>query len=295
MGRNLWNQQVLQALSPGPAGQRVQRRALLGTFALAFLLFWWSGWDWWPAVVWFLAPLIVVILPGIRRLVDETWGLIAGFILAALMLMPELPASRVTVAWGLAIAATAGVSLRRHRVGWRKWVPIIALGLGMVLAFVGGLTWWAGEHDRRADAARQAEEVHRYQVSKTLPTSGRSAVLSLVEAVAFTVPQKVDGICFVFTPPAAAQFAAAHQAMDCPGAIAQLHQQVRARGDYANDVFIPGAADRDDPAHRIDACHLDFGNYLTGATQDPGPQIGVLTIERQYGNGYLITGYQPCG
>lgn len=295
MGRSPWNQQVLGALSPGPAGQKVQRRALLGTFVLAFLLFWWSDWDWWPTIFWFLVPLVVVFLPGIRRLVDETWGLVAGFILFALALMPEVSGALIALAWGLAIAATAGVSIRRHRFGWRKWVPIIALALGGILIILGGLAWWAGESDRKAAAAARAAEDRRYQLSKLYPPTPRSAIFQLIDGV--VTPPKREGICFMFSPTAEQQFAQAHGAADCEGALANLQRQITDFAGYVNYMYIPRTAEVDlsPGVVQLDACRLEFSSWLTGGPDNPGPQLGKLTFEQQYGNGWLVTNYEPCG
>ncbi|WP_329073496.1 hypothetical protein [Amycolatopsis sp. NBC_01480] len=290
-------QQVLSVLAPGQAGQKIQRRVLLGVGLLAFLLFWWSGWDWWPTVVYAVVPTLIVILPGVRRLVDESWGLIVGLTLAAFVLMPQVPGSLVATAWGLALGAVAASTIRRHRFGWRKWVPRAALVPAVALVVLGGLAWWAGAQDRAAEQARQAAEAHQHNVSKLLPTSPRSAVFALVEAVA--VPTKADRVCFAFSPTAAAEFAAAHQAADCMGALAKLRTQVRTFYDYVNQLGIPTQAEETSPPPagaplHLDACHLTFTNFISGGDEHAGPQIGMLTFERQFGNGYLITDYQPC-
>lgn len=293
-----WNQQqVLGVLGPGPLGRKIQLLTLLGVGTLAFLLFWWSDWHWWPTILFFLGPLVFVALPGIRRLIDESWGLVVGCLLAAFVLMPETPGSLVATAWGLAIVAVAGAAFRRHRFGWRKWVPLAALVPAVALVVLGGLAWWAGAQARAADEARQAQQAHQYNVSKLLPTSPRSAVFALVEAVA--VPAKADRVCYAFSPTAAAEFAVAHQAADCIGALAKLRTQVRTFYDYVNQLGIPTQDEEKNPPAagaptHLDACHLTFTNFISGGDEHAGPQLGLLTFQQQYGNGYLITSYQPC-
>jgi hypothetical protein len=84
---------------------------------------------------------------------------------------------------------------------------------------------------------------------------------------------------------------------DCPAAIRAMADQVTASGDYVNHLYLGGQATRSntDGTLAVDACHLDF----TGLTDDtrhpnPGPQIGMLTLAQQRGQGHLIVAYRPC-
>lgn len=70
-------------LGESEIARRVQRFMLLGAATLSVLLTWFSGWYWW-AWLWGVIPLIVVMLPGIRRLVDESWGLVVGLLVVGL-------------------------------------------------------------------------------------------------------------------------------------------------------------------------------------------------------------------
>ncbi|WP_410597856.1 hypothetical protein [Amycolatopsis sp. lyj-23] len=289
--------QVLSVLAPGPTGLAILRRTLLGVAVLAFLLLWWSGWRWFPTVIWAVIPTLVVVLPGVRRLIDESWGLVVGLLVAAFALTASVPGELVAVAWGAAIAAVAGLMLVKGGFGWRKWVPIAALSVAGVLVVTGGIVWIVNAKDRAAEAQRQAQLAHEDNVSKLLPTSPRSAVIGLVEAVA--VEAKAERACFTFSPTAAAEFAVAHQAADCLGALAKLRKDVRNFDDYVNQVSIPTQDEEKNPPpagapRRLDACHLEFSNFISGGDDRAGPQIGLLTFQQQHGNGYLITEYRPC-
>ncbi|NIH81417.1 hypothetical protein [Amycolatopsis viridis] len=290
MGDRPWSQQVQDALSPGPAGRKVRWRALVGAFVLAWLSLWWSDWHWWPATWWFLAPLVVVvILPGIRRRVDKTWGLVAGFLLAALVLMPEVPGALIQLAWGLAIAATGVVSFRRPRSGSGAWVPIMALVVGGVL-IAGGLVWWGNESDRKAAAAA---EYRLYRLSLLYPKFPHRVVWQLIEGM--RTPAKRYLVCFMFSPAAEQQFARAHGAADCEGALANLQPQITNFNGSAGNVEIPDhQTDYRLGRARLDACHLKLPTPGTDRYDNAGPQLGMFELEEQYDNGWMVTNYEPC-
>lgn len=289
--------QVLSVLAPGPTGLAILRRTLLGAAVLSFLMLWWSGWRWFPTVIWAVIPTLIVVLPGVRRLIDESWGLVVGLLVGAFALTAYVPGELVAVAWGAAIAAVAGLMLVKGGFGWRKWVPIAALSVAGVLVLVGGIVWIVGAKERAAEDQRQAQLAHEDAVAKLLPASPRSAVFALVEGVA--VPEKAERVCFAFSPTAAAEFAVAHQAADCVGALAKLRTQIRSFSDYVNQLSIPTQAEETSPPapgapRHLDACHLEFTNFISGGDAAAGPQIGLLTFQQQHGAGYLITEYQQC-
>uniref|UniRef100_UPI003F4937A4 hypothetical protein n=1 Tax=Amycolatopsis sp. CA-290885 TaxID=3239925 RepID=UPI003F4937A4 len=295
--RGQWDRgQIYGVFAPGPGMHKVQRLAVLGAGVLWLLLFWWSDWTWWPQLLLLIIPTVLVVLPGIRKLVDESWGLIAGLLLAAYTLMFSVDGALVAVAWGAAIGAVAAASFRRHRFGWRKWAPLAALVPAIVLLVLGGLAWWATASDRAEREAQQRAEQHAYDKSKLLPTA-RGSVFMLVEAIGLDYPERRARACAVFTPEAASQFAAAHQAPDCPAALLQLHGKVRKFHDYVNQMSIPSDAvfqDYKAKTARIDACRLEFTSILAGGDPQAGPQVGVLHLQQQYSNGFLITGYEAC-
>ncbi|WP_435062374.1 hypothetical protein [Amycolatopsis thermoflava] len=293
-GFNVGSRSVLKAAEMGPGLRTAQKLALIGAAVLWFLLFWWSGWDWWPGVVYAGVPLLIVILPGIRRLVDESWGLVVGLALFALQLMPDVDGALVAIAWGAAIAAVSAATIRRRRHGWRQWAPWIGVAVGGLLAGVAFLVWLSYEADRDAAAAARAAEDRRYQLSKLYPPTPRSAIFQLIDGV--VTPPKREGICFMFSPTAEQQFAQTHGAADCEGALANLQRQITDFGGYVNYMYIPRTAEVDlsPGVVQLDACRLEFSSWLTGGPDNPGPQLGRFEFEQQYGNGWMVTTYQGC-
>jgi hypothetical protein len=73
--------------------------------------------------------------------------------------------------------------------------------------------------------------------------------------------------------------------------------KVTAAGDYVNNLYLSGQAAQSNPdgTLSVDACHLDFSG-LTDDTPhpNPGPQIGMLTLAQQRGQGHLIVEYRAC-
>lgn len=113
------------------------------------------------------------------------------------------------------------------------------------------------------------------------------------------VPALADlraNFCFVFSPAAQAQLAAALRVPDCPAAADALARQVTGGLAYTNDVWLPGDAVQRSPTGTVvDACRLDFSRALGGDTAGaPGPQLGRLTLQQQAGEGHLITAYSPA-
>lgn len=271
--------------------RRVQRLALLGFGTLALLLTWFSGWYWW-AWLWAVIPLVVVILPGIRRLVDESWGLAAGLLVVALTLSTHTAGALLSMAWTLAAAVVAGAVASWRRGGL---IPLGAFGLTLVGVVASVAVWWSGNAAADAEAARQAELFHEQQIAQLRPNTPRGVVIALVDAVG--EPWRADRVCIVFAPQAAEQFAAAQHAPDCVSALGHLHDQIRDFDAYVNQLWIPAGADHVDQRARtasVDACHLEFGNVLSGDSPDAGPQLGRFDMAQQFGAGYLVTNYQPC-
>jgi hypothetical protein len=119
----------------------------------------------------------------------------------------------------------------------------------------------------------------------------------LAQNIAYPTPDAVTTACFYFASHAQAQLARSRGVADCPAAIRSLARLVSAAGDYVNNLWLPGQATRNGPGGTlvVDACHLTF-DRLTDDTPhpNPGPQLGVLTVQQQQGEGHLIVAYQPC-
>jgi len=44
----------------------------------------------------------------------------------------------------------------------------------------------------------------------------------------------------------------------------------------------------------VDACRLDWNSVVSdNPDTHPGPQLGILTLQQQYGEGHRIVGCQP--
>jgi hypothetical protein len=96
----------------------------------------------------------------------------------------------------------------------------------------------------------------------------------------------------LFTDTGRAEFTAAHNAIDCAAAVANVHAQVSNPEVYADPH---GASETPGPAGRtvVDGCHLTWSTW--SGSNRPGPQIGRLELEHPPGHvGYLIAGYQSC-
>lgn len=280
-------------LGQSETARKLQQFALLGTATLALLLTGFAGWYWWPWL-WGLIPLVVVVLPGIRRLIDELWGLLAGLLAVALVLSSHVEASAASLAWSLAAAVTAGGVATWRRGGI---VPLVAVGVTVAAVIASTAVWWSGENQRDAAAELQAQLFHEQQVAKLRPHRPQGVVTALVEAVA-TPAERADRACIVFSPEAAREFADAHHAPDCVSALQALSRQVRDFDVYVNQLGLPAnAVTYSGPRMSnatVDACHLEFGNVLSGDMPTAGPQLGRLDMVQQYGEGYLVTDYQPC-
>lgn len=282
-------------LGDSEIARRVQKLTLLGAGVLALLLFAFSGWYWW-ALLWGLIPLVVVSLPGVRRLVDESWGLIVGLFVVALSLADRVEGSLWWLALSLAAGAVAGSVMRRRRRGWRRWVPLSVLGLALVGVLVSGLAWWSGKAARDAEAARQAELFHEQQVAKLRPRSPRAVAYALVEAVG-QPKERAERTCIVFSDAAARQFAASVGAPDCVSAFEQLNRQITDWYAYVNELWVPYDAVEQHAGSgfaQLDACRLEWGNVLSGEVANAGPQLGRMDMVQQYGEGYLVTRFEPC-
>ncbi|GAB3168330.1 hypothetical protein GCM10027258_94880 [Amycolatopsis stemonae] len=103
--------------------------------------------------------------------------------------------------------------------------------------------------------------------------------------------------CSLFSSDAAYAFARTHSSTDCPGAVAHLASQILDPRAYRDDVLIPESAVMRIDANTkiIDACHLIWKDSLALYINiDPGPQLGMLTLQGQSGAGFMISGYLTC-
>lgn len=144
----------------------------------------------------------------------------------------------------------------------------------------------AAEQQQRQDA--QGEE---FEHAKMHPVFSRGILSNVLHFVARPDPTME---CWDFAPTGAAQFAAAIGTTSCEAAFAKLHTLVRDPVSY-EQPYVPDDAGGYGPITAVTGCTLDWGSIFSPAsTPDPGPRVGTMRLEQQYGQGYLITGYQPC-
>lgn len=279
-------------------GRHSGRLVLLGLLVFALVLWPFSDWNIWAWAFGLGATILVGVTLGAigaRERLGPTWILSAGLVVVVVFLIQD-----TTVAvWGLGagvVLTLLGIVAVTGKVGLSRKVWLTSLIAGPLLLVTCTVFVVIGAIQLHQQQERAAQEAHEFYVARILPDP-RGGTLALVEAVGFNKPDTVNRVCMVFTERARAQFAAAHGARDCAGAIANLHRQVDNRAVYVNDVWIPNEATRllpDGKTTVLDACHLEFGNFIKGEFPNAGPQLGTLRWEQQQGQGSYLIGYQPC-
>lgn len=268
---------------------------MLGLLAVAAVLWPISGWGLWPWAYGLGATLVVgatLGAIGAREAIGPAWILAAGLLVADGFLLSYT----TPTGWGLAagvVFTLLGIAAKSGRFGVANWVRLTALISGPLLLVTCLIVYAVGavqQHRQQDQAEQRARE---FQLAKMLPSSPRAVVISLVESIARRDP--VHG-CFVFNEQAAEQFARAHGAADCAGALNRLAGQITDWSDYVNNVWLPYDAEtRPTPGSAVlDACQLEWSNFLSGSNPSPGPQLGRLTVLQQYGQGWKVVDYRPC-
>jgi hypothetical protein len=177
---------------------------------------------------------------------------------------------------------------------WRLITP------GLVLVVACGLPTAAGyiqtaEQNQAAHAADVRTE-EQLQLARELPASPPDVAVALTEFIG-EGGQNADVVaCLMFSPAAAGQFAATTGTLSCPTAIEALHTQVTDTGTYINAVTVPPDAwSASGDTAIVNGCAVNWAGLFNEAPPTlPGPLPGRLTMIRQDGKGWLITGYQRC-
>ncbi|MFI6100840.1 hypothetical protein ACIA8G_35270 [Lentzea sp. NPDC051213] len=168
---------------------------------------------------------------------------------------------------------------------WKLLVPGLALGV------VGSLGV-ASEHLQVLTVQRQqAEQAHDYQVSQMLPRSPQDELQVFHSLLARRETRRA---CFLLAEPIRPVFAAAQGEGDCVAAMEKLSGQITDKGRYELPIYDAATAIsvQGDRA-TVDACAV-YWNTFTRPPVDAGPRLGRWEMQRQHGNGYLITGWQSC-
>ncbi len=268
--------------------------ALIGAAALALVAWWLSGWEIWPWLFGGVGGLAAVLL--VARHVPPLWRVTAPLVVVGLWLLTYVDPWWWVLLAGIALTGTTVVALVMLRLRVRRWRTAGALALGVVMIAAGSVMLVVDAARQQRQTQQELDQAHNEALARTLPHTPASMVNFLVEHIARFKPD--DRLaCSVFAPDAQRQFADAWHVLDCPAAIRAMADEVTARGDYVNNLSLPGQATTSNPdgTLSVDACHLDFGG-LTDDTPhaNPGPQIGALTLRQQQGQGHLIIGYRRC-
>lgn len=177
---------------------------------------------------------------------------------------------------------------------WHLVIPGVILLIGCGTPTVVGYLQTAAQ--QQAQHAADVRTNRQLQLARELPATPPDVLVALVEFVGEGGPTADSLACLMFSPAAAAQFAASVDGRDCSSAIEALHDQVSDRGTYVNAVIVPPEAwSVSGGTATVDGCAAKWSGLLdTTPTQMPGPVPGWLALTRQEGQGWLITDYRPC-
>ena len=178
---------------------------------------------------------------------------------------------------------------------WRLVAAGLVLSLGCVTPLVVGEVQAVAEQQQAqaADAQQQAQ----LNLSRVLPPSPVDAVSTWVDMIGNGTPAAAGLACLMFSPAAAIEFAAVNHAAGCAQAVTQLHRQVTDPNSYESDLTVPDSSwtAQGDRAE-VNGCAVDWTGFFTETpdTAAPGPRPGRMSMQRLYGNGWLITSYGGC-
>jgi hypothetical protein len=151
----------------------------------------------------------------------------------------------------------------------------------------------AVENAQQQEAARSASQL---TLAHELPSTPPDVVATWVDLLAEGGPVAQAEGCLLFTKQAAHQFAEANRQPTCVVAMRQLQGEVSDPDLYASDLTVPATAwtQAGDTA-TVNGCHATWSDLFTEAPlRPPGPQPGLLILDRLDDYGWQITSYQPC-
>jgi hypothetical protein len=177
---------------------------------------------------------------------------------------------------------------------WRLVAPGVALLVGCGIPTAVGHIHVAEQNQTAHTADVHAAE--HLQLAQELPANPPDVAVALTEFIGEGGPTADAFACLMFSPVAADQLAATMDAIGCPAAIQALHNQVSDRGTYINAVTIPPDIwSTTGDTGSLNGCAVTWNGLLIEEPATlPGPLPGHLTLTRQDGKGWLITGYQRC-
>jgi hypothetical protein len=273
----------------------VWRIAALSLVVAALTLWAFSGWTWWVLAV-LVGGLIVVrlalgLFPEQWRRWAGNWAVVGLAAAVTLWLVTWTSLLQLGVAVGVA-GATATVQLRPQR-SWVRWT---AAGVSVCLAAGCGLAlWlaWRADEQRREASEREDRD---YRVADMRPDNPTRMFQQLATDLA---AGDVFWVCWLFDDAGRQAFTKAAHADSCEDAVRDWHARIESgrRGVYGG-ATVPAEAivTAEDDTVYVDGCQayaLDKFDHVPL----PGPRLGQLTLrlDPEFGVGYLVTGYTPCG
>lgn len=288
--RSWWRSRAVQLVVP------------LVLLAADLVLWGFVGWTWWPWL-YGLAAVAVLTLLRVRGPLGEGLTFALALIVVLVALLERAPLLAWGITGGLLVAGLAGVLLVPAVA--RKLPPAFPRGrvaaaiaaAGLALSVTCAIVYAVQESDRAADRAAMDAADHEDYLARALPMTPEALLGKIVEGVAEKDITDMCGHRWTFTPAAEAAFVAAHGGPDCPAVVRKLNAEIADWNTYVND-FWPAAEwfnPKDQgPRVEIDACHMEWSSIIEDVPAQPGPQLGYLVAERQYGHGYRVTEYRPC-
>jgi hypothetical protein len=154
-------------------------------------------------------------------------------------------------------------------------------------------------HQAAADRAQQqaaARSADQLTLAHELPGTPPDVVAAWVTLLAEGGPIAAQEGCLLFSAPAAAQFAAAHDAPSCMAAMLRLQAQVNDPSTYSSGLTVPQTAwVQLGTTATVNGCAVTWSALFTDTSVTaPGPLPGLLGLTQLDGSGWQITSYQPC-
>lgn len=268
--------------SPAARRPRLNAQVLGWSTAAGGLSLWLlAGTPWLPLVI---ALGVLAAARLVLPFVPRSWRAAVGPIVGVGLVVYLVSISSV---WALLLVSGAVAAV--HALRECRWTVFAVAALPVA---VGGgvLGWQAWQHQQLLVAQRDAE--HRELRARLLPQDPSSVPATVMTGI---VRRDPDLTCGLFTPSAAAQFAAGWRAPDCATAVRQLFTQVQGP-EWASPS--PRSVEWSAGTRStVGACALEWSTNLFGGPA-PGPQLGTFRVEAQSASGssgYLITAYRPCG
>lgn len=271
-------------------GRRPLRVVVGVAIAVAIGLLWpFSNWNWWPVVTG-LGVLVLLYLLRLNWLLLGWAPHLAGLVSVTLLLGRTGP-----WVWGFA----AGLGLLGYGLVRLPDRRLVAVGAALTVVF--GIGYTVSQYRTDAEVAQEGARTSAQQAANVMATSAELLVPSFTNSLAGGDSRTM---CDLLGPTAAAQFAVAHAAPDCAGAVAAMTAQISNPGAYRSASLPPGSIVKRPDGATVDACRARWraggGGAATAAmgtqTAAPGPELGRFELRRFPGraDAFLVSGYAPC-